>query len=135
MELLEEFEGECEVMAKLSCPFIVDFLGYFLEPKPTIILQFMPKGSLRNVLQGKTDLTWPQRIKMATDISKGLAFLHRENILHLDLKSLNVLVDDGFNAKICDFGCAKIKENTRSSLASKGIRSDSAIGTPACDGA
>ena len=130
-ELLEEFEGECEVMAKLSCPFIVDFLGYFLEPKPTIILQFMPKGSLRHVLEGKSELTWPQRIKMATDISKGLTFLHQKNILHLDLKSMNVLVDDCFNAKICDFGLVKIKENIRTSTASKETKPESAVGTPA----
>jgi len=82
-------------------------------------MQFMPKGSLRSVLKGKTELPWPLRIKIATDIAKGLAFLHNEKILHLDLKSLNVLLDDNFNGKICDFGLATLKQETRSNQRSK----------------
>lgn len=87
-ESLDEFQSECKVMARLRYPYIVDFYGYFLDPKPTIVMQFMPKGSLRSVLKGKTELPWPLRIKIANDIAKGLAFLHHEKILHLDLKSL-----------------------------------------------
>ena len=69
------------------------------------------KGSLFRVLQDKSiDLPWHLRIRIAYQISGGMQLLHSRNILHRDLKSLNVLLDKEFNACISDFGLAQARE-------------------------
>lgn len=113
----KEFETEVQVMAKLHSPNIVSLYGYCMNPKYCIVMEYMPKGSLFNVLKSDQPLDWKIRIKMATDIACGLAFLHQEKILHRDIKSLNVLLDENMKAKLTDFGLSRIKNETRTTTA------------------
>jgi serine/threonine protein kinase len=78
-------------------------------------MECMSKGSLDKYLQSDIAITWKQRWKLAADVSKGLYHLHYHDpeILHRDLKSLNVLVDDQDRAKLTDFGLAEVKSETR----------------------
>jgi serine/threonine protein kinase len=69
----------------------------------------MPRGSLYNVHKNEGPLPWSTRIKIAVDIASGLEYLHERKIIHRDVKSLNVLLDNDYNAKICDFGLSKVK--------------------------
>ncbi len=103
----QEFETEVQFMAKLHSPNIVHFYGYSLSPNRCIVMEYMSNGSLYSVLHSNKPLEWPLRLQIATDAAKGLAFLHHENILHRDIKSLNVLLDNSYKAKLTDFGLSK----------------------------
>lgn len=127
-ELKKEFITECQSMAAMQSNYIVRFKGYCMHPEPCIVMEYMTRGSLCGVLRSNEPLEWSVRIKIATDMAKGLAFLHDKRFLHRDIKSLNVLLDEHFNAKLCDFGLAKVKIETR--LLKKPQASDAA-GTPA----
>jgi len=124
----EEFEKEAKVMAQLRSPNIVQFYGYCVSPNYCIVMEYMPNGSLFSVLRSHKPLEWPTRFKIAVDIAKGLAFLHEENILHRDIKSLNVLLGSNHEAKLTDFGLSKVKNETRSHTVATKTKSDS-VGT------
>ena len=80
-------------------------------------IRFMPKISAFLHYIGHEEqrlhLDWPRRQKICLGIAKGLAYLHEESrlkIVHRDIKATNVLLDKGLNAKISDFGLAKLDE-------------------------
>ncbi len=113
-DALEELKVEAQVMAKLRAPNIVQFYGACLvNPHYCIVMEYMPKGALFNVLHSKENIPWEMRYRLVTEIACGLAFLHAENIEHRDLKSLNVLLDENSHAKLTDFGLSKIKTETK----------------------
>lgn len=104
----------------LKSPYIVAVLGYYLKPKPTIILEYIPEGSLQKIIKEKKKvLSWTDKIKISQNIANGLNFLHNQNIIHSDLRTDNIMIDDQLNAKICDFGLIKSKEYIRSLLLMK----------------
>jgi predicted Ser/Thr protein kinase len=109
--VMKEFKREAELMTKLNSSFIVRFYGACFEsPHYALVMEYMPKGSLRDVLQS-TDilLNWKTRYQIGVDISAGVAYLHNQGVIHADLKSPNVLLDDLLRAKISDFGLSKLK--------------------------
>ncbi len=110
---LKEFQKEMAVMANLRCPQVVQFYGVYFKPAPGIVMQYMSRCSLYQVIHsGQPPLSWTVRLKIARDITCGLSFLHQENVIHRDLKSLNVLLNEEMQAKLTDFGLAKIKKET-----------------------
>ena len=67
-------------------------------------------------------LNWPTRFKICVGIAKGLAFLHDESrlkIVHRDIKATNVLLDSDLNAKISDFGLARLNEDEKTHISTK----------------
>ena len=115
--LQEEFTHESQIMAQCRFPNIIGLYGICDEQgHKGLVMEYMPKGSLRAVLEDKKEeINWDRRWTMAIDIGNGLNYLHSDNILHRDLKSLNILLDINYCAKICDFGLSKIKLETSSS--------------------
>ncbi|KAI3511705.1 hypothetical protein L1887_18862 [Cichorium endivia] len=76
-----------------------------------LIYEYMSNGTLAVFLFGDTRPTWKERSCIAVGIAKGLSYLHEEcstQIIHCDIKPQNILLDDYFNAKISDFGLAKL---------------------------
>ncbi len=139
-----DFKNEMQVMAKLRSSNVVQFYGCVLgNPKYCIVMEYMPKGSLFNLLRSNQTLDWSTRYKMTLDMACGLAFLHAENILHRDLKSLNVLLDENYHAKLTDFGLSKVKTETRTTTKNQSVGSEGwtapeltepeASYTPKCD--
>lgn len=108
---LEEFAKESAVMIGLRHPNILLFMGVCLDPPDlAIITEFMPRGSLYDVIHNdKISLPFPLIKNMAIDILKGLHFIHSAGIIHRDLKSPNLLVDKSWNIKIADFGLSVMK--------------------------
>jgi serine/threonine protein kinase len=77
-------------------------------------MEYMPNGSLFHLLHNKQTIQWDVRMRFAIDMARGLVYLHEENIVHRDIKSLNVLLDEHLKAKLTDFGLSKVKTETRS---------------------
>lgn len=81
----------------------------FDEKKIYLMMEYMEKGSLYHLLQQPAfDLTWEKRRLIALDIAKGMNFLHFKSIVHRDLKSCNLLVDETGKVKVADFGLGKL---------------------------
>lgn len=113
---LEEFRSEIAIMSKLRHPNITLFMGAVTTntKEMCIVTEFLPKGNLFSMLHNPgVRLSSQQKLKMAMDAAKGMNYLHcnKPPILHRDLKTLNLLVDDNMNIKVCDFGMTRVKKN------------------------
>ena len=114
-----ELKEEAHKLARLRSPYIVTIYGITLgtqgQPKG-IVMEYMPERSLNRILYNREiALSWLVRRKMALAVAQGLSFLHQQDIIHNDLKSLNVLVrrySDEWVLKLTDFGLSKIKQET-----------------------
>lgn len=111
----QEWKSEVDFLGRLSHPNLVKLLGYcWEEPEYLLVYEFMQKGSLENHLFRRGSaiepLTWNRRLKIALDAGRGLAFLHssEKQVIYRDFKASNILLDGDFNAKISDFGLAKL---------------------------
>lgn len=99
-------QDEITYLFSLRHPRLVSFLGYACEDNEvTIVMEFMPGGSLSQLLFCKKQvLAFHEKATMAGQIAEGLTFLHDLNVVHRDLKTANVVLDDDLSCKICDFG-------------------------------
>ncbi|CAE7898284.1 unnamed protein product, partial [Symbiodinium sp. KB8] len=99
-------EEEISYLRKLRHPRLVSFLGFAKDAGQVIIvMEFMSGGSLSHILfTKKMTLSFDRKCVMAHQMAEGLAFLHDLSVVHRDLKTANVILDDDLNCKICDFG-------------------------------
>ena len=110
-----EFMQEMQLMSNLRHPHIVRFLGACLEPLQMSILFELCASSLYTVLHvQKQPLQLEYAMGLIRQIALGIFYLHqcKEPVLHLDLKSANVLLDEHGVAKVADFGLSHIKKET-----------------------
>ncbi|KAJ6408742.1 hypothetical protein OIU84_008441 [Salix udensis] len=111
------FLTEVELLAKLHHCHIVPLLGYCSEfhgkfSEKLLVFEYMPNGNLRDCLDGVLGETmnWQTRVTIAIGAARGLEYLHESaapRILHRDVKSNNILMDENWTAKITDLGMAK----------------------------
>ncbi|KAH0651148.1 hypothetical protein KY285_032238 [Solanum tuberosum] len=110
----DEFEIEVETLGKIRHKNIVRlWCCCDTGDSKLLVYEYMPNGSLGDLLHSCKAklLDWPLRFKIALDAAEGLSYLHHgcvPPIVHRDVKSNNILLDDEFRAKISDFGVAKI---------------------------
>ncbi|XVF76479.1 hypothetical protein PTKIN_Ptkin13bG0269500 [Pterospermum kingtungense] len=114
-----EFLSELSIIGTLRHRNLVRLQGWCHE-KGEILLVYdlMPNGSLDKALfEARTPLPWPHRQKILLGVASALAYLHQEcdhQVIHRDVKTSNIMLDEGFNAKLGDFGLARQVEHDKS---------------------
>ncbi|BBG99737.1 Leucine-rich repeat transmembrane protein kinase [Prunus dulcis] len=123
-----EFVNEIGMISALQHPNLVKLYGCCAEGNQMLLIyEYMENNCVSRALFGsdpacRLKLDWPTRKKICIGIARGLAYLHEESILkivHRDIKTSNVLLDKDFNAKISDFGLAKLNEDDNTHISTR----------------
>ncbi|XP_023645212.1 probable LRR receptor-like serine/threonine-protein kinase At1g07650 isoform X2 [Capsella rubella] len=123
-----EFVNEIGMISALQHPNLVKLYGCCVEGNQLILVyEYLENNCLSRALFGKDEssrlkLDWSTRKKICLGIAKGLAFLHEESrikIVHRDIKASNVLLDKDLNAKISDFGLAKLNDDGNTHISTR----------------
>ncbi|CAN8294390.1 unnamed protein product [Cochlearia groenlandica] len=120
-----EFKAEVEIISRVHHRHLVSLVGYCIsEQHRFLIYEFVPNNTLDYHLHGKNlpVLEWTRRVKIAIGAAKGLAYLHEDcnpKIIHRDIKSSNILLDDEFEAQVADFGLARLNDTKQSHISTR----------------
>ncbi|KAF9620656.1 hypothetical protein IFM89_013682 [Coptis chinensis] len=122
-----EFVNEIGMISALQHPNLVRLYGCCIEGNQLLLVyEYMENNSLARALFGYEEselkLDWPTRHKVCVGIARALVYLHEESrlkIVHRDIKATNVLLDKDLNAKISDFGLAKLDEDENSHISTR----------------
>eukprot|EP01119_Soliformovum_irregulare_P008211 TRINITY_DN2129_c0_g1_i1.p1 TRINITY_DN2129_c0_g1~~TRINITY_DN2129_c0_g1_i1.p1 ORF type:complete len:803 (+),score=234.55 TRINITY_DN2129_c0_g1_i1:116-2410(+) len=112
---LEEFKKEFQIMSSIQSPYLVFFFGACLHPRLCMVMELCSRGSLYHVLADpKVEIGWRQVFSFARQMTLGVDTLHSATppVLHRDLKTLNLMVNDKFGLKVGDFGLSRFNTDT-----------------------
>ncbi|KAK4597249.1 hypothetical protein RGQ29_015002 [Quercus rubra] len=109
-----EFKAEVEIISRIHHRHLVSLVGYCIsDNRRLLVYDYVPNNTLYFHLhgEGRPVLDWATRVKVAAGAARGLAYLHEDchpRIIHRDIKSSNILLDSNFEARVSDFGLAKL---------------------------
>ncbi|OAY57286.1 probable receptor-like protein kinase At2g42960 [Manihot esculenta] len=123
----KEFRVEVEAIGHVRHKNLVRLLGYCIEGvHRMLVYEYVNNGNLEQWLHGAMchhgTLTWEARMKILVGTAKALAYLHEAiepKVVHRDIKSSNILIDNEFNAKVSDFGLAKLLDSGESHITTR----------------
>ncbi|KAF9167539.1 hypothetical protein DFQ26_004311 [Actinomortierella ambigua] len=107
-------QQEIQLLEKLRDKYVIQYYGTtYYEDCLVLVMEYAEGGTLQRAIQAG-HLTWDDKGRIAQEILRGLSYIHEEGVIHRDLKSQNVLLNRHNEAKICDFGLAKVKMSSLS---------------------
>ncbi|XP_052877036.1 probable leucine-rich repeat receptor-like serine/threonine-protein kinase At3g14840 isoform X2 [Gossypium arboreum] len=117
---IKEYASEVKIISRSRHKNLVKLIGQCHEKGELILVyELMANGSLdSHLFKGKTLLTWEVRFKIVQDLASALFYLHEEGdhcVLHRDIKASNIMLDSCFNAKLGDFGLARLVDHEKAS--------------------
>ncbi|KAL2490621.1 Serine/threonine-protein kinase-like protein ACR4 [Abeliophyllum distichum] len=122
----KEFHTELDLLSRLNHAHLLNLLGYCEEAgERLLVYEYMANGSLHQHLHGnkelKEQLDWIRRVTIAVQAARGIEYLHGyacPPVIHRDIKSSNILIDEEHNARVADFGLSLLgPANSSSPLA------------------
>ncbi|KAL3619049.1 hypothetical protein CASFOL_037277 [Castilleja foliolosa] len=112
-----EFQAEVEIISRVHHRYLVSLVGYCIAGQQRMLVyEFVHNKTLEFHLhaKGQPVMDWASRLRIAVGSAKGLAYLHEDchpRIIHRDIKSANILLDSNYEAKVADFGLAKLSSD------------------------
>nr|XP_043638282.1 uncharacterized protein LOC122609294 [Erigeron canadensis] len=109
----QSFRNEIKLLVRCEHPNVVSLRGFCIEANEMILVcEFAKKESLGKYLRRGLSLTWSQRLQICLDVAHGINYLHtnmegKARIIHRDIKSDNILLDENLNAKVSDLGLSR----------------------------
>uniref|UniRef100_A0A0E0CSX3 Protein kinase domain-containing protein n=1 Tax=Oryza meridionalis TaxID=40149 RepID=A0A0E0CSX3_9ORYZ len=120
----KEFAREMFILSQINHRNVVKLLGCCLEVEvPMLVYEFVSNGTLYHYIHGKepkADIPLDTRLRIAAESAEALSYMHSSAsppILHGDVKTANILLDDKFNAKVSDFGASKLAPTDEAEIA------------------
>ncbi|XP_078438108.1 LRR receptor-like serine/threonine-protein kinase FEI 2 [Wolffia australiana] len=118
------FVRELEILGSIKHRYLVNLRGYCNSPSSKILIyDYLPGGNLDEALHGRCDqLDWDARVNIIMGTAKGLVYMHHDcspRIIHRDIKSSNILLDANMEARVSDFGLAKLLEDSNSHITTR----------------
>ncbi|MBA0653274.1 hypothetical protein Goklo_020470 [Gossypium klotzschianum] len=126
--------NEVKLLCQLRHPHLVSLIGFCLSEKEMfVVLEYMSRGSLAHVLYGKdhVPLAWKHRLHICIGAARGLHYLHtgaKRAVIHHNIKSSNIFLDEEWCSKLSDFGLSKLLPLSTSKALTR-IDTDQAVGT------
>ncbi|XP_031108877.1 proline-rich receptor-like protein kinase PERK4 isoform X2 [Ipomoea triloba] len=120
-----EFQAEVEIISRVHHRHLVSLVGYcIVHAQRMLVYEFVPNKTLEFHLHGKGQpvMEWPTRLKIALGSARGLSYLHEDchpRIIHRDIKSANILLDNHFEAMVADFGLAKLSSDNNTHVSTR----------------
>lgn len=114
---MQQFINEIEILTRLRHQNLVSLYGCTSRRSRELLLvyEYIPNGTVADHLQGKRSaegsLTWPIRMNIAVETASALAYLHASDVIHRDVKTNNILLDNNFRVKVADFGLSRLFPN------------------------
>ncbi|CAA2967160.1 proline-rich receptor kinase PERK9 [Olea europaea subsp. europaea] len=120
-----EFRSEVEIISRIHHRHLVSLVGYCIsENRRLLVYDYVPNNSLYFHLhgEGRPVISWATRVRIAVGAARGIAYLHEDchpRIIHRDIKSSNILLDNNFEARVSDFGLAKLATDTNTHVTTR----------------
>ncbi|KAL6577720.1 Proline-rich receptor-like protein kinase perk10 [Orobanche minor] len=120
-----EFRSEVEIISRIHHRHLVSLVGYCIyENRRLLVYDYVPNNNLYFHLhsEGRPVMGWATRVKIAVGAARGIAYLHEDchpRIIHRDIKSSNILLDSNFEARVSDFGLAKLALDANSHVTTR----------------